>query len=618
MKKLLLYILVLVSSYSSLVAQQVNTLYFMDNVPYRNKLNPAFQPLNNFYFGLTPIGYTGFGIGNNSLTVKDIIYKDPLDPDGPPITFLHPHGNFNNFLKAIRPNTLIGTNLDLNFLAMGFRTGNSYWNLSVAGKTSFQLMASKYISDGHWGLDFSSYLEAGLGYSRNWNDRLSIGLKAKYLWGIMQGQVNNDVKLDTSDGLKISGTTNLKLASPLELNPTDLSSIITGGQDIMTELTKPTGTGLGLDLGATWKIIPNLTLSAAVVDLGMINWTKNTRSYTATIQFDSNDVTSQLFSPNSDSIMSGILENAIGVDSTIGGSYRTYTDPKLNVGLEFGLVKDKITLGLLSRTMMHRGRMFEEVTTSLNLKPLSWFDLSTSYSLMNGRWSNVGAGLGLRLGFLHMFLGADYVPMRFVRYNTFNYVPSNTKGVNLALGFNIVFGSNKDSDKDGVPDRKDKYPGTPRHVAVDKKGRALDTDNDGVPDYQDKCPGTPPEAGGYVDSNGCPLDTDGDSIPNYKDICPDTPEAAYGRVDTTGCPADTDGDGAPDYVDKCPQTPKNAIADKNGCPLDTDSDGVADYLDKCPGTPVQARGAVDSTGCLLDSDSDSIPDYLDKCPGTPV
>ncbi|HEY7747003.1 MAG TPA: MipA/OmpV family protein [Desulfuromonadales bacterium] len=125
------------------------------------------------------------------------------------------------------------------------------------------------------------------------------------------------------------------------------------------------------------------------------------------------------------------------------------------------------------------------------------------------------------------------------------------------------------------------------------KKPAEDSDGDGVPDDRDKCPGTP--KGVKVDSNGCPLDSDGDGVPDYLDKCPGTPKGV--KVDSNGCPLDSDGDGVPDYLDKCPDTPKGAPVDKNGCPLDSDGDGVPDYLDKCPGTP---KGTlVDETGCEL-------------------
>jgi OOP family OmpA-OmpF porin len=140
----------------------------------------------------------------------------------------------------------------------------------------------------------------------------------------------------------------------------------------------------------------------------------------------------------------------------------------------------------------------------------------------------------------------------------------------------------------------------------------MDSDGDGVPDARDKCPGTP--AGAAVDANGCPLDTDGDGVADYRDKCPGTPAGV--AVDANGCPVDTDRDGVADYLDKCPGTPAGVTVDKDGCALDTDRDGVADYLDKCPGTPVGA--AVDNNGCPLDTDMDGVPDYLDACPGTPA
>jgi OOP family OmpA-OmpF porin len=59
-----------------------------------------------------------------------------------------------------------------------------------------------------------------------------------------------------------------------------------------------------------------------------------------------------------------------------------------------------------------------------------------------------------------------------------------------------------DSDGDGVPDDKDKCPGTPKGVKVDMDGCAIDSDGDGVPDYKDACPGTP--KGTPVDTRGCP------------------------------------------------------------------------------------------------------------------
>jgi len=61
----------------------------------------------------------------------------------------------------------------------------------------------------------------------------------------------------------------------------------------------------------------------------------------------------------------------------------------------------------------------------------------------------------------------------------------------------------KDSDRDGVLDSKDKCPTTPLGEAVNKDGCPLDSDNDGVYDFEDQCPNTAQNLD--VDSYGCPL-----------------------------------------------------------------------------------------------------------------
>lgn len=184
--------------------------------------------------------------------------------------------------------------------------------------------------------------------------------------------------------------------------------------------------------------------------------------------------------------------------------------------------------------------------------------------------------------------------------------------IGLSLRYAFGEGGGKDSDGDGVPDRKDECPNTPKGVQVYSNGCPVDLDGDGVPDYLDKCPNTP--KGAVVGPDGCEVDSDGDGVADSKDKCPDTPPGV--KVDSQGCPFDSDGDGVPDYLDKCPNTPRGIIVTPDGCPAaDQDGDGIPDYLDKCPATP--AGVPVGPDGCPLDSDGDGIPDYLDECPNSP-
>jgi len=164
-------------------------------------------------------------------------------------------------------------------------------------------------------------------------------------------------------------------------------------------------------------------------------------------------------------------------------------------------------------------------------------------------------------------------------------------GAGLTFGFG---GRAKDSDGDGVTDRKDKCPATPSGAKVDANGCPTDADGDGAFDGLDQCAGTP--KGAKVDAKGCPTDSDGDGVFDGLDQCADTPKGA--TVDARGCPSDGDGDGVPDGLDQCANTPKGATVDAKGCPTDSDGDGVVDGLDKCPRT--EAGLKVDSDGCPIE------------------
>jgi outer membrane protein OmpA-like peptidoglycan-associated protein len=147
-------------------------------------------------------------------------------------------------------------------------------------------------------------------------------------------------------------------------------------------------------------------------------------------------------------------------------------------------------------------------------------------------------------------------------------------------GVKILFGG-KDTDGDGIYDRKDDCPETP---GLPEFNGCPDDDLDGIKNSEDDCPQT----AGPAENNGCP-DSDGDGILDKNDECPDEVGPAYNN----GCPdPDSDGDGILDSKDECPNEP--GVPEENGCPVkDRDNDGVPDDRDQCP----DKAGTMANNGC---------------------
>ncbi|MBN2299155.1 MAG: OmpA family protein [Deltaproteobacteria bacterium] len=187
-------------------------------------------------------------------------------------------------------------------------------------------------------------------------------------------------------------------------------------------------------------------------------------------------------------------------------------------------------------------------------------------------------------------------------------------GAQRAEGREHAVLSETDSDGDGVPDKNDKCPDTPKNVSVDRSGCPLDSDGDGVPDYLDKCPATP--AGAAVSKSGCPKDSDGDGVLDYLDKCPDTPAGT--PVDKNGC-ASAESMGA-EVTERGTYVFRNIQFDVGKATIKTDSypvlDNVARFLEDKPDMNIEIQGHTDSTGpvnvnnALSESRARAVLDYL--------
>ena len=632
-------------------AQQVNTLYFLENAPMRHTINPAFQPVQSFYMAFPAIGYTNIWLGNYDLTLSDWVYKNPT---GNAVTALHP-AEKDVWNKL--PNLLtIDENATINLFSVGWQVRErGFFHINATERLISTMKVPKAILNGMVDqnitmneefniMSSSAYAEVAFGYSHYINEQWTVGAKAKLLLGhgYMDATVDQFNFRSSTEEVSLVAQGSLRQAGIMR----DLIALDLNNQS-WTYLI-PSGYGAAFDLGVTYKPIEMVQISAAVTDLGFIKWTgqlgerkdlkpieggklsiNETYSGAGDLQYD-DYISNGKFQMGD--LMADLKNNLqlykdefLQYDPTTIDPITNMIHANLNIGVDANFWKNRVGVGVHSHTCFMTDTITEEVTLGAAFRPCRWFNIAASYSFLNGKSSNMGAAFGFAPydGFM-LTVAADYIPMTYIAGEKIQ-LPYKTSGVNLAVGITIVAGTNNpkktiDKDKDGVFDYRDGCLLTPKNIKVDAFGCPIDTDGDGVPDYMDECPNTSSRAYGLVDSVGCPIDTDMDGVPDYIDHCPNTAPEARNYVDETGCIMDSDGDGVADWVDQCPGTPAAAYAyiDEYGCPIDSDGDGVSDYIDQCPNTPKAAKGKVDQFGCPLDTDKDGVADYLDQCPNTHV
>jgi outer membrane protein OmpA-like peptidoglycan-associated protein len=211
----------------------------------------------------------------------------------------------------------------------------------------------------------------------------------------------------------------------------------------------------------------------------------------------------------------------------------------------------------------------ESVHGETQYNPLFQFGLGFETFLTQGLALDLQAGV----------LALPYADLKDnVGYNDEN---SNAPYGRATLSF--YFGYTKDTDKDGIVDKKDADPKRPEDFDgfQDEDGAPdYDNDGDGIVDVQDKAPNEAEDKDGFQDDDGVPdLDNDGDGIVDTQDKAPNQAEDFDNFQDDDGAPeADNDGDGILDAADKCPGTDEtvasgvdtkeniNDYQDDDGCP----------------------------------------------------
>ncbi|MEP2771941.1 MAG: DUF5723 family protein [Fulvivirga sp.] len=481
------------------------------SLPQSNNLNPAFMPEHKVVIGFPVISSTKVFVDNDGLSFNDYFAYDIndnliLDTLGLP-------GKVKDIQR-------FGASTELGLFYFGLRGKRSYFTFTINHVTDFRFnysgdlvrwgilgpadprIAGNDLEIENFGLKSSSYHEIGIGYSRQFNDKLTLGARLKYLQG------HGIVETKEISGLIHVGSDSVTVASGnILVNTAGIALEDENDPDYINYFTNNGNRGAALDLGATFALNDKLTLSASVKDLGFINWSDYTRSYeldpiTYTYRgFDLLDLINK--NPNDQFLQAEIdsVESLYNMSETDDVSFSSALRPKTYLGANYLLGK-RHNVGALVYFDFFKGHINPSVALSYNLKLGRILNMVVNTAYVNGEFTGFGAGFTLKLTGMQVYTSTDHVMSAIY--------PSRASVAEVHTGVNFVFGRVK---KPEIEEEKEEVEeDEPEDVMTEEEFiESLDDDEEVATDTvtTDTIATTPP----VIEEQEQPLDTVQSEIP---------------------------------------------------------------------------------------------------------
>ncbi|MFZ4455633.1 MAG: DUF5723 family protein [Bacteroidales bacterium] len=421
------------------------TSYFLNNSIFRSELNPALQP-DRGYLNIMGIGNTMVNFNLGKLSVDKLVF---LNEAGNPDFAFNDAAKRKELIDGLDPLNKIQADVNLQPFGLGFYTGKIFWrfNLGLKDRLLMQMPRSFFeafvkcstqdiYSMNEMKYSNINYLDADFGVSFPITEYVTFGTTFKYIKGIQYLDLAYD-KLDLSMN---QSTWAIDMKGTMRSSMSGYQGPVNGkfdfdmyGKGIKDGLISPAGTGYGLDLGIVIKPIKNISVSLAVVDLGTINWSKesNTLSditYNQVLLDPKKNINDQMKDLPDPTLVNVSPE-----------AFSTKLPTSYNAGIEFSLWDDKMSFGMLS-TNQTGDYKSSELTFSANMKPIRAFNTAFSYTNCSNGVGAYGVAINwVPSWFFNFFFATDYI---YSSYTT-DYLPIKGSQVNYQVGVTFPLSARK-------------------------------------------------------------------------------------------------------------------------------------------------------------------------------
>lgn len=456
MKRIVLFVIACMVAFVS-QAQMSGLLYNSKHIPQINAMNPAFFTNSKFYLSLPNVNLNF----SSPLAFSDLYRVEP-DANGQNITYIDTKGILENLDNLNE----INADLNVGLFGFGFRTKNGFVSFSSQLRNNIQLGVPKdilhFLIEGNVTeegkgrdltlldqdlLSFTSYLEFGLGVGREFGEKLTVGLRGKFLMGLANINTNNTaISLYTDpdlNSLTVDMDYHVRMSAPVPIG-----QLLNGGKlDMSTINYLPQNFGVAFDVGAKYEINDKFSVAASVLDVGAIHWVENpvelhpkdnSGSFTFSgleweSMFGEGEYNEDFFSKLVDSIVNELTQYDI---DTLTADYWEMIPWRFNLSATYDLNK------IISGTLMYRGEKnkfsyFQSLTAGININLWDWLEIMACNSVHNfNDWLNPGVGISLSLlKTLQVYTLFDYVSDLYL---------VDGKSFRFFFGLNIAIGTHKD------------------------------------------------------------------------------------------------------------------------------------------------------------------------------
>jgi hypothetical protein len=447
-KNLVLILLIQVTIIFSGISQKNFTLYHLGSTTQSMYLNPGNKQNARVYMSL-PLGLQSFSIVNTGFNLNNMLQERPGDDS----LTINPSLAIDkmadiNFLNIESYNELFGYGLKTKAGFISFNITNRFQSRFTYPKGLFQMalqgnggenLGQRISMDG-LGLDLMSFMEYGMAYNHNINDKLTVGMRFKFISGYANIQTTkSQLGLYTDPN-----NYNLTLDGQMAINTSNISQFYKGSNPMSTPFSSIfnfNNKGFGVDLGANYQLTPKVELNASVLDLGVIHWNSNISRYNSDeINYTFKGIDINQFMQDSTYLSEGIYDSLAQIFnySENNEGYSTTLHTKFYLGASYQLTPILNTSFLMYNEIV-ASKYSVGLSVAANVKLKNWLQASLNYSVYGRSYNNLGAGLQLNLGYIQYYIMSDNL--------TALLAPTAAKSFQVSTGFNIVVGPKKDHKK---------------------------------------------------------------------------------------------------------------------------------------------------------------------------